>query len=170
MVSRHHVERFRRICQRCSEVDYPDWAAFQSNPKISKRSNEIEIALRNAAKIVLITVHHGPAAADPATLRRVADFASEVDGGSELADCMHFRQSDILEWIRRESDPPSVDVDVYLSNWGEIRDPYHAIFGRVQGQAIAEMWRTNPHLSHLGSVPELCWSGEVSIAGGMCPE
>ncbi|HQU45829.1 MAG TPA: AIPR family protein, partial [Pirellulales bacterium] len=44
---------------------------------------------------------------------------------------------------------PKVDADLYLSNWGQIKDPYPAVFGRVQGQAIAELWKKHPHLAHM---------------------
>jgi hypothetical protein len=38
---------------------------------------------------------------------------------------------------------------MYLSNWGEIKEPYHAVFGRVQGAAIAELGKNHPHLAHM---------------------
>jgi hypothetical protein len=126
-----------------------NWEAFKKNPKIFDRRNEIETALKSAAKVVLVTVHHGPTAGDPSVLKRVADFTGLVDGGSGLAEAIHWHQAQLLEALQCESNPPSVDADLYLANWGEIKEPYYAIFGRVQGHALAELWNKHPHLTHM---------------------
>ncbi len=126
-----------------------DWEAFSKNDKIYVRRNEIETALCSAAKVVLITVHNGPTAGDASVLKRVADVAEEIDGGSGLSETVHWHQSHLLDALQSESDPPKVDADVYLSNWGEIKEPYYAVYGRMQGQALAELWNKHPHLAHM---------------------
>lgn len=127
----------------------PDWDAFAKNEKIFNRRNEIDTALRSAAKVVLVTVHNGPAAADASVLGRVSERAAEIDGGSGIAVAVHWHQAHLLDSLRLESDPPKVDADLYLSHWGEIKDPYHAVFGRIQGQAVADLWKKNPHLTYM---------------------
>jgi hypothetical protein len=66
-----------------------------------------------------------------------------------IAEAVHWHQADLLDGLQQETKPPQVDVDLYLSNWGEIKDPYYAVFGRVQGRALAELWKTHPHIAHL---------------------
>ena len=62
-----------------------------------------------------------------------------------------------------ESDPPEVSADLYLSNWGEIREPYHSVFGRVQGRALAELWKKHPHVTHL-NLRDYAQRSDVNIA------
>jgi hypothetical protein len=125
----------------------PDPDAFSKNPKIKVRRSEIQAALRSSARIVLVTVHHGPQPADQSALGRVNELAAQIDGGSGLAEAVHWHQKHILDAIQSESVPPAISADLYFSNWGEIKDPYHAVFGRVQGAAIAELGK-NTHLAH----------------------
>lgn len=125
-----------------------DWQAFAKNQKIYDRRNEIDMALRSAARIVIVTVHHGPNPADAGVLNRVTELATAIDGDSGLAEAVHWHQLHLLDGLQRESDPPQVNADLYLSNWGQISDPYPAVFGRVQGRALAELWKKYPHVTH----------------------
>ncbi|HQU45828.1 MAG TPA: hypothetical protein PK867_23640, partial [Pirellulales bacterium] len=74
-----------------------NWQSFSANKKIFDRRNELDIALRSAAKILLITVHHGPNPADKGVLKRISDLAEEIDGGSGLANARHWHQSHLLD-------------------------------------------------------------------------
>jgi hypothetical protein len=139
------------------------WEAFSKNEKIYGRRNEIDIALRSAAKIVLVTVHHGPNPADSGVLKRVSDLARALDGGSGLAEAIHWHQFHLLDGLQRESDPPAVDADLYLSNWGEIREPYHSVFGRVQGRALAELWKKHPQVTHM-NLRDYAQRSDVNLA------
>jgi hypothetical protein len=127
----------------------PKWEKFANHEKITKRRSEIDIALTSAARIVLITVHIGPQPADAGVLNRVTSIAETIDGGSGIAKAMHWHQKNLLDALSGELDPPTVDADFYLSNWGQTKDPYHSVFGRIQGRAIAELWSKHPHLSHV---------------------
>jgi AIPR protein len=140
-----------------------DWTKFSNNKRISDRAAEIQVALEDASRIVLVTVHHGAQRADAATLRRVDDLVKEIDGGSDIARSIHWHQADLLDAIRADSDPPKVNADLYLCNWGEITDPYRAVFGRVQAQALVDLWRANPQLCHL-NLREYANRTDVNIA------
>lgn len=145
------------------ELVAPNWEAFQKNKKISSRRQEIELALHTSAKVVLVTVHHGPRDADPAGLRRVDTLAQQLDDGSGLATAVHWHQSDLLAALKNESEPAPIEATMYLSNWGQITAPFNAVYGRVQADAIAKLWRENPHLSHL-NIREYARSSEVNKA------
>jgi len=127
----------------------PDWPSFKNNPKIYERRNEIDLALTDADKIVIVTVHHGPSPEDAQAISRIDAAVSEIDGESGIADSVHWCQKDLLDSIKAESEPPEISADFYLSNWGEIKTPYHAVFGRIQGQSIAELWKQHKHLTHM---------------------
>ncbi len=142
-----------------------NWTAFEKNEKIFGRKNEIDMALRSAAKVVLITVHHGPHMADNSVLNRVTELAASLDDGMGLAEVIHWHQPNLLEALQRESDPPQVNADLYLSNWGEIKDPYYAVFGRVQGRAIAELWKKHPHITHM-NLRDYARRSDVNVAIG----
>ena len=76
-----------------------NWPAFIKNEKIYARRNEIDIALRSAAKIVMVTVHHGSNPAESGVINRVSELASETDGGMGLAEAIHWHQIHLLEGL-----------------------------------------------------------------------
>jgi len=127
----------------------PNWASFSNNQKIRARRREIDLALMSSAKILLVTAHKGAVRGDDQSLRRVDELASEIDGGSGLSKVVHWHQKDLLDAIQAESSPASIVASLTLSNWGETKDPYHAVYGRVQAIAIAQLWNDNPHLTHM---------------------
>ena len=126
-----------------------EWSAFANNHKIYSRRNEIEAALNSSAKIVLVTVHNGPQPLDASSARRVHSVCEEIDGGSGLAEEIHWHQPHLLAAMQSESNPPPINADLSIAMWSEIKEPYHAFFGRIQGVAIAELWNASPHLSYL---------------------
>lgn len=126
-----------------------EWSKFAKNKKINDRIPEIKLALIDASQIILVTVHHGADSGDSATLKRIDDLVEEINGGSDIATSIHWHQSDLLDAIKADSDPPKVNADLYLCNWGEIEEPYRAVFGRVQAQALVDLWKTNPQLCHM---------------------
>ncbi len=126
----------------------PNWPAFSKNDKITARRNEIATALASSVKLVLISVCVGAKPADASVLRRIDDCAKSLDETGELVTTVHWFQSSILAAIASEADPPKVTASIYLSHWGEVKTPHHAIYGRMQGSHLAELWKQNAHLSH----------------------
>ena len=82
-------------------------------------------------------------------MNRIGELAAEIDGGSDLSEAIHWHQKNVLGAIQAESSPKSIVANLTLSNWGETKEPYHAIYGRVQASAIADLWNDNPHLAHM---------------------
>lgn len=139
------------------------WSAFTTNEKIYPRRNEIHTALMSGSRVVLITVHIGPDPTAEGVLGRIDGLAEEISGGSDLAASIHWHQPHLLDAITTESDPPKVNADLYLSNWGEINEPYRAVFGRIQGNQLAELWKANPHLAHL-NIRDYSRRSDVNLA------
>jgi hypothetical protein len=128
----------------------PDWKSFANNPRILKRQSELDLALLSSeTRIVLITVHKGSAAGDDQSLRRIDELAQAIDGGSGLAESIHWHQKHLLEGMQSETSPQKINADLYLANWGEIKNPYHAVYGRIQAPAVVQLWENHPHLAHM---------------------
>jgi hypothetical protein len=126
----------------------PSWESFANNAKISGRRAEIDVALQSSTRITLVSVHIGSKPSDEAVLRRIDELAAQIDGGSDIADAMHWHQRNLLDSIKLEADPPKIDAALTLANWSEVKEPYQAVFGRVQGRAVAQLFSDNPHLAH----------------------
>jgi len=112
----------------------------------------MELALMSSeTRILLITVHKGAARGAADALARVDELARQIDGGSgmPLAATVHWHQKDLLDAIQAESSPQKIQADVYLANWGQITDPYPAVYGRVQAEQIAALWQAHPYLAHM---------------------
>lgn len=138
-------------CDGVRKVIEHEWVKFSNNPRIHGRQQEIDTVLFSGACILLATVCVGPRQkADLSALKRVDDLAQEIDGGSgsDIAKSLHWNQKELLDEIKRESEPEKINADLYLSEWGEVQEPYRAVYGRVQAQAIVDLWQAHPHLSH----------------------
>lgn len=141
----------------------PDFESFAKNPKITARRSEIEAALYSSARIVLVTVHHGPDPADQSVRGRVDEITAAIDDGADLAESIHWHQQHLFDAMEQESAPPSITADLTFCNWGQIKDPYHAVFGMVQGAAIADLGMRYPQLAHQ-NLRELLHESDVNSA------
>jgi hypothetical protein len=136
------------FCDGVRKLTNQDWKSFANNPKISARTGELETALASVDKIILVTVCVGSNHRKNPAQGRVDELVREIDGGSDIGASMHWYQAELLAAIKSESDPPKINADLYLSDWGEVKEPYRAVYGRVQAQALVDLWKANPNLSH----------------------
>ena len=122
-----------------------DWKKF--NARVKSISDDISKAIRNDPEIVLVAAYNSdnPISSDCAEIIR--DFLSE--NNSESQEVVTFRPFDLkrlLRTIKTVKSGAKSDVEVNLLQWGEQKEPYYAIYGKVSCADVAEWHATHEEL------------------------
>jgi len=122
-----------------------DWAKF--NDRLNAIAQEISKAIRNDPEIVLVAAYNSdnPISGD---CRAILDkFLAENNSDSQ--EVVTFRSFDlkrILRTIKTVKSGAKSDVDVNLLQWGEQKEPYYAIYGKISCADVAEWYLAHEDL------------------------
>ena len=119
-----------------------NWKKF--NKRVHAISAELSKAIRNDPEIVLVAAFNS----DNDISKDCKDILDEFiqENNSESQDVVSFRSFDLkrlLRTIKTVKSGAKSDVDVNMLQWGEQKEPYYAIYGKVSCADVAE-W----HVSH----------------------
>lgn len=122
-----------------------DWAKF--NKRMGVISAELSKAIRNDPEIVLVAAYNSdnPVSADCQAI--INDFLAE--NNSDAQEVVAFRPFDLkrlLRTIKTVKSGAKSDVDVNLLQWGEQKEPYYAIYGKISCADVAEWYVTHEDL------------------------
>jgi hypothetical protein len=119
-----------------------DWEKF--NHRLRKISVEISYAIRQDPEIVVVAAFNSNNALSKECQEIIDDFLS--DNNTDAQDVLSFKPfnlTSILRTIKTVKSGSKSDVELNLLQWGEQKEPYYAIYGRVCCADIAE-W----HVQH----------------------
>lgn len=119
-----------------------DWDKF--NKRVKDIADEISKAIRNDPEIVLVAAYNSDNSISPDCQAIVKEFLDENNSDSQ--EVVTFRSFDLkrlLRTIKTVKSGAKSDVEVNLLQWGEQKEPYYAIYGKVSCADVAE-W----HASH----------------------
>ncbi|PKO70933.1 MAG: hypothetical protein CVU20_09380 [Betaproteobacteria bacterium HGW-Betaproteobacteria-14] len=118
-----------------------DWAKF--NSRLKSISAEISTAIRNDPEVVLIAVYNSdnPISGDCQNI--VNKFLSDNNSDAqEVVTFSPFPLTRILRTMKNVKTGSHSDVEVNLLQWGEQKDPYYSIYGKISCADVAE-WYAN---------------------------
>lgn len=116
-----------------------DYTEFGS--KISSRRDEIGAALRNTEINIQITViHTGAQGIAPNVKSRVDKFLSQQNDTGDVMSFIYMSQSDIHSAVSRSIDSQAVNLEILMRDWGHVKEPYQAFYGRVAASDVALWW------------------------------
>jgi AIPR protein len=111
------------------------------NEKISKRSVEIIDALSVATtRIVLLVAYTGQAPLAPDISRDFDDFLREMNDASDVVEFKLLKQGNLHNIIASGTLGAPINFDVVLRDWGQVREPFLAYYGRVSTTEVATWW------------------------------
>ncbi|MFJ1300669.1 AIPR family protein [Pseudomonadota bacterium AL_CKDN230030165-1A_HGKHYDSX7] len=117
-----------------------DWSKF--NKRVQAVSGEVSQGIRNDPEIILVTAYNSDNPISPDCQAIVEDFLNENNSDSQ--EVVAFRPFDLkrlLRTIKTVKSGAKSDVEVNLLQWGEQKEPYYAIYGKVSCADVAE-WHT----------------------------
>jgi AIPR protein len=120
--------------------------------KARLRQPDVERAIFDSeaeSEVVLVLAYSGQEEVAEECQRDIDDLLEEMNDPSELVQLRVLRQQNIHNFIAQGTVGSPIDLQVSLSNWGQVKDPHFAVFGLVAVQEVAE-WFKN-HQSRLFS-------------------
>jgi hypothetical protein len=122
-----------------------DWSKF--NRRVGAVSSELSKAIRNDPEIVLVAAYNSdnPISGDCKAI--IDAFLGENNSDSQ--EVVTFRAFDLkrlLRTIKTVKSGAKSDVEVNLLQWGEQKDPYYAIYGKVSCADVAEWYKAHEDL------------------------
>jgi len=122
-----------------------DWAKF--NKRLKDISSEISNAIRNDPEIVVVAAYNSDNPISPESKTILSKFLAENNSDSqEVVVFIPFDLKRILRAIKSVKTGAKSDVDVNLLQWGEQKDPYYAIYGKISCADVAEWYITHEDL------------------------
>ena len=118
------------------------------NEKIRKRQNEIELGLGEydtKYELIFIDTCTSPNLA-PHSTRHVEDLLNEMnnigDANAEtLVSFYRLNQSKVHSSLAQSAGNAAIDIELGLTNWGAVSDPFKAYYGMVSGSEIVHWWK-----------------------------
>lgn len=114
-----------------------DWTKF--NSRMESISPEISTAIRNDPEIIVVAAYNSDSNISEDCRTIINSFLS--DNNSDSQEVVAFRAFDlkrILRTIKAVKSGTKSDVDLNLLQWGEQKEPYYAIYGKMSCADIAE--------------------------------
>jgi hypothetical protein len=114
------------------------------NTKVQNKSIIINRALDDARiKISLIMTYTGIQPIHSDLMQDINDFLDELNDPTELVTFKSERQRDIYNTISQGAQGAPIDIDVSISEWGQVREPYQAFYGQVSALDVVSWYDTN---------------------------
>jgi hypothetical protein len=118
------------------------------NEKIKRRQNEIELALGEydtKYELIFIDTCTSLNLAIHST-RHIEDLLHEMNniGDSNAENLVSFHrlnQSKIHSSLAQSAGNAAIDIELGLTNWGTVNEPFKAYYGMVSGNEIVQWWK-----------------------------
>ena len=111
------------------------------NEKLKRRASEIEDAVFDAqTRILVVLIHTGQDALATEVSRDLDDFLKEMNDPTDTVACRVMDQRAVHGLIADGVKGLPIDLEVALSEWGQLKEPYGAVYGYVQATDVAAWW------------------------------
>jgi hypothetical protein len=111
------------------------------NSKLNNKIEDIEEALNDAGtrfEIILVYSGQTPLAEEPK--REIDDLLNEMNDSTDIVSKRILNQSNIYKTISQGAKGYPIDLDVYLFDWGQTKEPYQSYYGQVSAREVADWW------------------------------
>lgn len=136
---------FRKFIAGVYDLLNEEWKKF--NERFKKISEEISAGIKNDPEIVLVAAYNSDNPISEECREIIEEFLNE--NSSDGQDVVSFRLFDlkhIVRTIKTVKSGSKSDVEVNLLQWGEHKEPYYAIYGKVSCADVAEWYKAHEDL------------------------
>lgn len=114
-----------------------EWNKF--NARFAAIKGEISAGLQNDPEIVLITAYNSDNAISSDCKAILDKFLSDNNSDDqEVVSYSSFTLTQIVRAMKSSKSGGKTDVDLSLLEWGEHKDPYYAVYGKISCADLAE--------------------------------
>ena len=139
-----------------------DWPKF--NNRLTAISGEISNAIRNSPEIVVVAAYNSDNPISPESKAILSKFLAENNFDSqEVVVFIPYDLKRILRAIKSVKSGAKSDVDVNLLQWGEQKDPYYAIYGKISCADVAEWYITHEDLLFTENIRNTLPESDINV-------
>lgn len=116
------------------------------NEKVRAHHQALAKALddpRTRFEVVLVTTSASPVSL--ACRRLLEDFVGSVNDVSEVVHWQYLGQAELYQAVVQSLDARPIDLEVMLSDWGQVATPFRAFYGQVSVMDVARWWNDHRH-------------------------
>ena len=118
------------------------WGRF--NEQIKRHRDSLESALNDAqTRIVLVLTYSGQDPLGQEASESLKDLLSDINNPTEIVTLQVFRQTDVYAAVSHGISGTPINVDIALYEWGQVQEPYSAIYGQVSASDIAQWYSSH---------------------------
>lgn len=143
------------------EVLELDWKKF--NNRFSAISTEISTGVSKDPEIVLITAFNSDNPLSSECTEIFKKFLSDNNtDDQDVVSCMSFPLTRMIRAIKNSKSGGKSDVELSLLEWGEHKDPYYAIYGKISCADVAEWYKEHGDLLFSENIRYTLTSSEIN--------
>ncbi|WP_324718003.1 AIPR family protein [Carboxydochorda subterranea] len=116
------------------------------NEQLQKRQDELMRALDDVQVNLGLIIAYTGGPMHRHGQRDLEDLLGELNDASPVAKLVVFTLSDIHRAVAGLAESDSVNFEIALSEWGQVREPYRAFYGQANAAEIAKLWAFGPRL------------------------
>jgi hypothetical protein len=115
------------------------------NARVQAKQGEVEAAVFDATtKIVAVVAYTGQDTLAKEPQQDLDDLLAEMNQPTETIEVRVLRQINLHSVVAAGSKGSPINLDVVLTDWGQLKDPFHAVYGQVAAQDVAA-WADSYH-------------------------
>ena len=139
-----------------------DWKKF--NLRVKAIADEISKAIRNDPEIVLVAAYNSDNSISPDCQTIVKEFLDENNSDSqEVVTFRPFELKRLLRTIKTIKSGANSDVELNLLQWGEQKEPYYAIYGKVSCADVAEWYVSHEDLLFSENIRNTLSESDINV-------
>jgi len=139
-----------------------DWAKF--NSRFSAIRDEISNGIKRDPEVVLVAAYNSDNPISAECQQIIDKFLNENNSDSQ--DVVSFRSYNLTKLVRTigvVKSGSTSDVDLNLLQWGEQKDPYYAIYGKVSCADVAEWHKAHSDLLFTENIRNTLTDSDINI-------
>lgn len=139
-----------------------EWASF--NKRFKAISAEISAGIKSDPEIVLVAAYNSDNKLSDDCRQIINEFLSENNSDSqEVVSFMVFDLKHLVRTIKNIKSGEKSDVEIMLLQWGEHKDPYYSIYGKVSCADIAEWHKSYGDLLFTENIRSTLSDSEINV-------
>jgi hypothetical protein len=112
------------------------------NQKLRAKSTEVLSALNDAGtRMVIVVAYTGQEPLSPEVARDLQDTLDELNNPTDVVSLKVLRQANIYSAVAEGVKGAPVALEVVLYDWGQVREPYFAVYGQVSASDVSDWWQ-----------------------------
>jgi hypothetical protein len=115
------------------------------NAKVQSKRPEVEAAVFDATtKFVAVIAYTGQDPVSKEPQRDIDDLLAEMNQPTETMEVRILRQVNLHSVVAAGAKGNPINLEVVLTDWGQVKEPFHAVYGQVAAQDVAA-WSDTYH-------------------------